>query len=82
MRNIPLMVIAVLIIGIMTGCQKELPKPETKLKIIPTVQSSSQHVEPLAVYFQNSQEIPSLFVQHQTKGKNVFVRVYGIGNHL
>ncbi len=73
MRNIPLMVIAVLLIGIMPGCRKDLPKPETKPKIIPTVQSSFQYEDHLAVYVQNSQEIPSLFVQHRINGKNVFV---------
>jgi len=70
-RVIPCFIITSLLIGIISGCQRNLPKPETKPKIVPIEQTNAMQTEIVPVYNQN--EIPSLFVQYQTKGNNLLV---------
>jgi len=66
-------IITSLLIGIISGCQRDLPKPETKPKVVSMNPTTTIHTAVLPVYFQNSNEIPSLFVQYQARGNNVFV---------
>lgn len=65
--------ITILMVGIISGCQKKIPKPETKPKIIFNDQTSTEQSVILPVYKPNSKEIPSLVVQHETRGNDVFV---------
>ncbi|MFK9092303.1 hypothetical protein [Bacillus salipaludis] len=72
-KIIPFYILFFLLTGIICGCQKDLPKPETKLKIVSLDQSNILHAEIVPVFYQYSKEFPSLFVQHETKGNQVFV---------
>ncbi|WHY87966.1 hypothetical protein QNH39_09060 [Neobacillus novalis] len=62
-----------LLTGITIGCQKDLPKPETKPKIVIMEPTYKNQFEILPVYNQNSKEIPSLIVNHKTRGSQVMV---------
>lgn len=62
-----------LIMAIQAGCQRDVPKPETKPKIVPVEETSAIPTGILPVYYQISDEIPSLFVQYQTRGNNLLV---------
>ncbi|MBO0959234.1 hypothetical protein J1P26_05765 [Neobacillus sp. MM2021_6] len=66
-------ILLILLSGIVSGCQKDLPKPETKPKVISIDRSSHSDVNLIPVYNQNSREIPSLFVQHKIKGNQLLV---------
>ena len=72
-RTIRFFILLFMLTGIVCGCQKDLPKPETKPKIVSMEQSSMFQAEIVPVYNQNSKEIPSLFVQHEIKGNQVLV---------
>ncbi|KLT19989.1 hypothetical protein AA980_02120 [Neobacillus vireti] len=59
--------------GLTMGCQKDLPKPETKPKIVIMKQTNRKQYEILPVYNQNTNEIPSLIVNHETRGSQVMI---------
>ncbi|ETI67955.1 hypothetical protein [Neobacillus vireti] len=62
-----------LLMGLTMGCQKDLPKPETKPKIVIMKQTNRKQYEILPVYNQNTNEIPSLIVNHETRGSQVMI---------
>ncbi|QCJ45147.1 hypothetical protein FAY30_08575 [Bacillus sp. S3] len=62
-----------LLTGIVSGCQKDVPKPETKPKLILIEESSRNPAEIATVFNQSTKEFPSLFVQHKTIGNQVLV---------
>lgn len=64
---------SMLIIGIISGCQKDTQKPETKVKNVPNGRLSSIQTDIIPVFSQNTNDLPSLFVQYETKRNNVFV---------
>lgn len=64
---------SMLIIGIISGCQKDTQKPETMLKNVPNGRLSSIQTDIIPVFSQNTNDLPSLFVQYETKRNNVFV---------
>jgi len=72
-RIVPFIILLFLLAGIVSGCQKELLKPETEPKIVSMDLSSYFHAEIVPVYNQNLKEIPSLFIQHEIKGNQVLV---------
>ncbi|MFF2445969.1 hypothetical protein ACFVSW_02620 [Neobacillus sp. NPDC058068] len=63
----------ILLMGITMGCQKDLPKPETKPKIVIMELTNRKQFETLPVYNQNTNEIPSLIVNHETRGSQVMI---------
>lgn len=69
-RKIAFFLLPVFIIGSLIGCHRDLPKPETKVKAANANQIKS---DVLPVYNQGSKQIPSIYVQHKTKGNNVFI---------
>ncbi|TDK64948.1 hypothetical protein E2K98_01495 [Bacillus salipaludis] len=72
-RNFWMLTLSIFVLSIMTGCQNDLPKPESKSKIIPFVQASTYKFDSNSELNQNSEEKPSLFVQYKTRGTNVMV---------
>jgi hypothetical protein len=72
-KIVPLYMLILVLTGIMAGCHRDIPKPETKPKIVPINQTSTVNLDIVPVYNQNSKEIPSLFVRHETKGSQVLV---------
>ena len=72
-RIVPFIILLFLLAGIIIGCQKNLPKPGMKPKIVSMDQLSYYHAEIVPVYNQNIKEIPSLFVQHEIKGNQILV---------
>jgi hypothetical protein len=62
-----------LLMGVTIGCQKDLPKPETKPKVVIIEQTNKNQFEILPVYNQNFKEIPTLIVSHKTRGSQVMV---------
>ncbi|XJZ28382.1 hypothetical protein ACF5W4_06205 [Bacillota bacterium Lsc_1132] len=68
-EGLPIIIIMLLIAA---GCQKNIPKPESKRIIMPIAADfihakTAQAAKPL------SNESPSLSVQYETRGQNVFV---------
>lgn len=72
-RIVPFIILLFFLAGIISGCQKDLSKLETKPKIDSMDQLSYFHSEIVPVYKQNLKEIPSLFVQHKIKGNQILV---------
>lgn len=72
-KSNPLFILPFLILGFLSGCHKDLPEPEAKSKIAAAADNKWMSLDTLPVYYQNSKEIPSFFVQHTTKGNNVFI---------
>ncbi|WHY79218.1 hypothetical protein QNH20_08825 [Neobacillus sp. WH10] len=72
-RIVQFNILLFLLAGIISGCQKDLPKHETKLKIVSMDKLSYFHSEIVPVYKQSLKEIPSLFVHHEIKGKQILV---------
>jgi hypothetical protein len=60
-------------IGILSGYQRDMPKPEIKPKFIPMEQTGVIQTAILPVYSENPNDIPSLFVQYETSGNNILV---------
>lgn len=72
-RNIWMLTLSIFVISMMAGCQNDVPKPETNLKLIPMVHASTYKLDSIPVLKQNSNEIPSLFVQYKAKGNKIMV---------
>ncbi len=72
-KIVPFYMIILVLSGIMAGCQRDIPNPESKPKIVPINQTSNVNLDIVPVYNQNSKEIPTLFVNHETKGNQVLV---------
>jgi hypothetical protein len=66
-------ILPILIAGILGGCHKDIPEPETKSKLVPAGNIQINHSGAVPVFYQDSKEIPALMVQFNTVGKNVFV---------
>ncbi|WP_312469166.1 hypothetical protein [Neobacillus sp.] len=62
-----------LMIGIATGCLKDVSNPETKSKIVLVKQQRKIQTETIPVYNQNLKEIPTLYVHHKINDKQVLV---------
>jgi hypothetical protein len=72
-RNFWMLTLSIFVISIMTGCQNDVPKPESNSKLIPIVQASTYKFDSNSELNQNSVEKPTLFVQYQARGTNVMV---------
>lgn len=51
----------------LTGCHRDIPKPESELEIQPVIVEAEKVVQVL------NQQQSEFFVRHQIKGKNLFV---------
>jgi hypothetical protein len=71
--RLPHLVLSILLIGILSGFQKVLPNTEIKQKIRAFELTSLHQTDIVPVNYQNSKEIPSLFVQHEIKGNHVLI---------
>lgn len=66
--------LAIFLIGILSGWQKNILTPESQLETVPF--AGQMNLIPLGVfpvYSQNPNEIPSFVVHYKIRGKNVFV---------
>lgn len=72
-KNVQFLILSMIISGILSGCQMDLPKSEAKLKNGQMDHYSSIQKEIVPAFGQNKIDFPSLFVQSETKGNNVFV---------
>jgi hypothetical protein len=70
---LPTIVLVIFLNGLVTGCQRDLPKPETKPKVVPIDLTTVKNKELVSVFYTSAQEIPSIFVQHQLKGNDVLI---------
>lgn len=59
--------------GIISGCQWDMLKPVTMPKAVLKEQTSAVQTVSLPVNNRISKEIPSLFVQYETRGNNILV---------
>ncbi len=60
------------ILSILSGCQRDMPKPETKTKNLSLV-NMIPAAKTVMTSSPKNEVIPSLFVQYESKGNNVFV---------
>ena len=68
-----MVIYAVAILCILSGCQRDMPKPETKPKNLSLVNINLPSANTVMASSSRNEAIPSLFVQYETKGNNVFV---------
>ncbi|MCQ6279779.1 hypothetical protein [Bacillus sp. EB600] len=61
------------ILSILSGCQRDMPKPETKPKNLSLVNMNIPAAKTVIASSRENEAIPSLFVQYESKGNNVFV---------
>jgi hypothetical protein len=69
----PLLILPILLICFLGGCQQYLSDPTNQSKVVPVTNMNLVQSEILPVAYQDSKEIPSFMVQYKTMGKNVFV---------
>src|SRR5689334_17232191 len=72
-RNIQWLILSMIILGFILGCQLDLPKTVAKAYVGKIDFHSSLQEGIMPVFNQYSSEFPSFFVQYETKGNNVFV---------
>jgi hypothetical protein len=65
--------IPILLFGIFSSCQPDLPNPKTKHKLFPVENFSFMHKNVVSATMQTSTERPSLLVHYQTNGDNLLV---------
>lgn len=63
--------LSIFIIGILTGCHRDIPKPESKVTMAVKHVAAAEHARHQQL--SNQTQKPSLFVQHKIKGNQVFV---------
>jgi hypothetical protein len=72
-KNVQFLILSMIILGIISGCQMDVPKSETMPKIGQMDHYGSFQEDIIPVFSQYTSDYPSLFVQYETKGNNVFV---------